>query len=432
MRKKHSFIGMLLVTALTLTAVGCSSNNAGDQGSSGGGDQGKVVLQYYTWTDEENYMRKVVDAFNAKNPDIEVKMNTISNNSDEYNTKIMNNLSGGSKMDVYSINGTSSLGLYASRNQLVDLSDPIKQANLDVGAYGPSFQDITQVLTQGKYYALPYRTSEYALFYNKAIFEKEGIEPPKQMTWNEYADLAKSLTKGDGSSKQWGGYYADWITAPLGALQQGTTLLDDNLDKVGDWLKFQDRLYEQDKSHMSYKQMKAESIDWIKQFESGNVAMMVNGEWTISMLKADIAAGKTDIDFDMAPLPQPDGVKDPVTVGGVSTFMGINPASGNQDAAFKFVQFVTGQEGESIIADSGVLPAFSSDKTKDSFLNGTGIQGSGFFFEAKAVAENQPVGQIEEVNRVYGEQRDLFLFHEQDADKTIQNFMSQRQSVLNK
>ncbi|MNW55397.1 hypothetical protein D3C74_330550 [compost metagenome] len=148
------------------------------------------------------------------------------------------------------------------------------------------------------------------------------------------------------------------------------------------------------------------------------------------MLKADIASGKTDMEFDMAPLPLPEGINDPITVGGVSTFIGINPKSGNSDAAFKFVQFVAGEQGESIIAESSVLPAYSSDKTKESFLNATGIQGSGFFFEANTVVENQPVPQIDEVNRVYSEQRDLTLFQEQDAATAIQNFSKQRQSVL--
>ncbi|WP_435923031.1 ABC transporter substrate-binding protein [Paenibacillus sp. DYY-L-2] len=424
------WISMLLVGSLGLALAGCgSSENAAPNNANG---NNKVVLEYYTWTDEEDYMKKVVDTFNAQNSDIEVRMTTISNNADEYDTKILNNLSGGSKMDVYSINGTSGLGLYSSKNQLVDLSDRIKEANLDVGAYGPSYQDITEVLTQGKYYALPYRTSQYALFYNKDIFDREGIPYPEQMTWEQYAELAKSLTKGEGPEKQWGGYYADWIIAPLGALQKGATILDDNLEPVGEWLDYLDRLYYKDQSHMSYKQMKAESIDWIKQFENGNVAMLVNGEWTVNMLKADIEDGKTDINFDMAPLPLPEGITDPTTVGGVSTFIGINPQSENVDAAFKFVQFVAGEEGESMIAESSVLPAYSSDKTKESFLNATGIQGSGYFFEANTVVENQPVPQIDEVNRVYKEQLGLLLFQEQDSAKTIKDFQDQRQSVLNR
>ena len=427
---KKSYAGIMLTAALAVAAVGCSSNNESAPSEEASAE--KVTLEYYTWTDEADYMQKIVDAFNAQNADIEVKMNTISNDANEYNTKMMTNLSGGSEMDIYSINSSASLGLFSSKNQLLDLTDRIKAANVDISAYGPSYQDITEKLTGGKYYGLPYRTSQYALFYNKAIFDKEGIPYPTKLTWNEYAELAKKLTKGEGADKQWGGYYADWMILPLGAIQQGATILDDDLTPVKDWLNFLDKIYYQDQSHMSYKQMKSQSTDWIKQFESGNVAMLVNGEWTVNMLKADIAAGKTDIDFDMTLLPQPEGAGDPTTVGGVSTFMGINPKSKNIDAAFKFVQFVTGEAGESIIAQSSVLPAYSSDATKEAFLNATGIQGSGAFFEANTMIENQPIPNISDLNAAFSEQRDLFLFQEQDADKTAEEFIKQRDSVLNK
>ncbi|MFD3257957.1 ABC transporter substrate-binding protein [Paenibacillus lentus] len=424
--KKYASLLLALVLILSLTA--CGGN--GKQDDNAGQSSDKAVLQYYTWTDEEDYMRKIVDDFNAKHENIEVKLNTISNDADEYNTKIMTNLSGGSQMDVYSINGTASLGMYAQKNQLLDLTEQIKNSKVEVSAYGPSFQDIVTVLTEGKYFALPYRTSQYAIFYNKAIFDKEGIEYPEQMTWNEYAELAKQLTKGEGVDKQWGGYYADWLIAPLGGLQSGSTILDDNLEPVEGFLQFLNRIYYEDQSHMSYKQMKGESIDWIKQFEVGNVAMLINGEWTINMLKADIDTGKTDIEFDMAPLPLPDGVQDQTTVGGVSTFIGINPASKNQEAAFEFVKYVTGNEGGTMIAESNVLPAFSSKDTKESYLKATNIQGSSYFFDAKTVMENQPVPKIDEVNRIFSEQRDLYLFQEQDLETTMNTFQQQRNQLL--
>ena len=45
----------------------------------------------------------------------------------------------------------------------------------------------------------------YGLFYNKKLFEKAGLEPPK--TWSEFVSTAKKLTKdtnGDGKIDQWG------------------------------------------------------------------------------------------------------------------------------------------------------------------------------------------------------------------------------------
>lgn len=425
--KKSSIL--ILTLLLAVFVVGCSSGDTTNNEKLQ--DEEKITLQYYTWTDEEDYMQKVVEAFNAQSSHIEVHLNTISNDANEYNTKIMTNLTGGAQVDIYSINGTAGLSLYSSRNQLVDLSPYISAANLDIGAYGPSYQDITEILTDGVYYALPYRTSQYALFYNKKLFDEAGIPYPEKMTWTEYAELAKQLTSGEGADKQWGGYYADWLIAPLGALQAGATILDDDLSEVGLWMDFLGQLYYEDQSHMSYKQMKAENIDWIKQFESGNVAMLVNGEWTINMLKADIANGKADISFDMAPLPLPEGVSDQISVGGVSTFVGINPQSKYVEEAFEFVKFLAGEEGGSLIAASSVLPAYSSPGTKEAFLEATEIEGSGYFFEANTVVENQPIPQIDEITRVYAEELDLFLFGEQDSATALANFAERRNALLN-
>ncbi|MFD0672827.1 ABC transporter substrate-binding protein [Cohnella sp. GCM10027633] len=429
MNKKKLYAGALATTVLSVIVSGCGANSNNAEQSPETGIE-KVTLEYYTWTDEADYMQKVVDAFNAQNSGIQVHMNTISNDADEYNTKMMLNLSGNSAVDVFSMSGSAGLGLYSSKKQLLDIGDRIKSANLDIGAYGPMLQDVTNTLTGGEYYALPYRTSSYALFYNKAVFDKEGIEYPEQMTWEQYAELAKRLTKGEGTSKQWGGFLADWIIYPIEALQKGTTILDDDLDNVKEWLDFTNVIFNQDQSHMSYKQMKAESVDWLKQFESGNVAMMVNGEWTVNMLQADVAAGKADIDFDMTILPQPEGAADPTSVGGLSTFMGISANSEHQDAAFKFVQFATGEQGGAILANASVLPAYSNDSTKDAFLKATGLQGSGAFFEAKTIIGDQPVPQIDQVNTAYKEQLDLFSFGEVDAGRAIANFIERRDKIV--
>lgn len=425
MRKKPIF-GSLVVCALL---AGFVSNVCWTGDNTGYAASKKVILQYYTWTDEKDYMEKVVDVFNRKNPDLKVQLNMISNNNDEYFKKILVMLSGGANLDLYSVNGTSKLDLYVSKNALVDLTKMLKDSKLNLAPYGPSFLD-TASMENGKYYALPYRSSAYALFYNKEIFDKEKMSYPKQMTWDEYAKLAASLTKGEGPHRQWGGYYADWMRVPLIALQKGSNLLDDNLEATSEWLQFLNRIYNTDKSHVSYKSMKAEQLDWIKMFESGKIAMLPNGEWTINMLKADIAAGKCKINFDMAPIPLPTGVKSPITAGGVSAYIGINSNSKNIKAAFRFAKFLCGPEGESIIANSSVLPAYISNQTRNSFLKATGIKGSEYFFHAKTVSENQPVRQIDAVNRTYDEEKDLYLLEQQNIQTTIKNFAEKRQEIL--
>lgn len=428
MRFKKEIAAALSVALIAGSAAGCSANQS--TVSSGAPGAESVTLQFYDWSDEKDYMQKAVAEFNKQDPKLQVNLNIINAANNEYKTKMLVMLSGGADLDVYCANGTSDLLVYTSKEALEDITDRVKQANINVSAYGPSFQDIVGK-TGDKYYALPYRASAYALFYNKDVFDGAKQAYPQQMTWSQYADLAKKLTSGSGADEQWGGYFADWMEAPFGALQSGSSLIDDSQDANRDWLSFLNRIYNVDKSHMSYKQMKAEKTDWLKEFESGKVAMMPNGEWTINMLNADIASGKCKISYGVAPFPIPDGSGEAVTVGGDSTFVGVYSKSKNKDAAFRFVQFLSGEEGESIIAKSGVLPAYNSSKTKETFLSSTGVDGSDYFFNVKkTVEENQLIDKMSQINQLNSEQRGLYLLGQQSLDDTMKDFTEQRKSIL--
>lgn len=430
MHFKKKIAATLSIVLAAGSVAGCSANQSAN--SSEGANSPSVTLQFYDWSDEKDYMQKVVAEFNKRDPKLQVDLNIINAANNEYKTKMLVMLSGGANLDVYCANGTSDLQVYTSKKALEDITDQVKQQSINVSAYGPSFQDLVGKLGN-KYYALPYRASAYALFYNKDIFDSAKQTFPQQMTWSQYADLAKKLTSGSGDTTQWGGYFADWMEAPFGALQNGSTLIDDSQDANRNWLSFLNQIYNVDKSHMSYKQMKAEKTDWLKEFESGKIAMMPNGEWTINMLNADIAAGKCKINYGIAPFPIPDGSSEAVTVGGDSTFVGVYSKSKNKDAAFQFVQFLSGEEGESIIAKSGVLPAYNSSKTKETFLSSTGVDGSDYFFNVKkTVEENQLIDKMSEINQLNSEQRGLYLLGQQSLDDTMKNFVEQRKSILGK
>ena len=152
-----------------------------------------------------------------------------------------------------------------------------------------------------------------------------------------------------GENKIWGGYIPDWLRAPIMTLQRGSNLLDDDLTPIIEWTEYLNRLYNIDMSHMSYAEMKLGKIDWIKIFESGKVAMLPNGEWTIAMLNADKEAGLHDINWDIAPLPvinKGDVIKSP---GGASTYMEYTAAqrtlrlrlsSSNRSAAYKAKKYL--------------------------------------------------------------------------------------------
>ena len=66
------------------------------------------------------------------------------------------------------------------------------------------------------------------LFYNPDLLAEAGVEMPEQLTWTEYAEMAKKLTAGEGPDKQWGGYWVDWHTQFM-ATQQGVYVNADDV-----------------------------------------------------------------------------------------------------------------------------------------------------------------------------------------------------------
>lgn len=385
-----------------------------------------VTLQYYGWN-EESYLKDIVTEFNKKDPNVQVNLNIIPGLNDEYLNKIQVLLAAGENLDLLSINATMQLNQYAAAGALAKLSDMIAKNNVDITAFGPTYQ---KSAIDGQQYGMPYRNSCWFLIYNKDIFDKEKLSYPAQMTWEEYAELAKKLTKGEGAEKQWGGYMVDWVMNFI-AIQKGATFMDDDITPLKESAEFLNKLYNTDKSHMSMSEMRATNSNWIAEFEKGNIAMMMNGDWFIGTIKADEAAGKSNVNWDLAPIPVPNGVE-PATSWGHYTYVGITGISKYKEQAFKFAQFLCGEDGASILAKAGYLTAYNSDKVKESFIGATNKESTGVIFNSKIVDEQPFHPKTAEVSAVYKEEMQLYLLGEKKLDDIMNSFSKRRDEILKK
>ena len=425
---KTFLLSLFVLTAILLAACGNQSSPAQQPTSHESGQAesaGIVELEYFIWNDEESYLSTVVDRFNALDNGIQVSLTSLPPN--DYNVRILTMLTAGADFDLFGVNGVSQLFQYATNGGLYDMTDMIGQSDVDVSAYGPSFMELA---IDGRWYILPYRTTAYALFYNKDIFDEAGIPHPSEMTWEAYAELALELTTGEGGNRQWGGFIPDWMFAPLSAIQRQSNFLDDDITAIEEWLLFLDRIYNIDNSHMSFAQMQIGNVDWIRMFESGTVAMLPNGEWTISMLNESIARGETDINFGVTFLPRPADISQNRSPGGVSTFIAIHALSPNPQEAFAFAQYLTSSEGAMILAEHGVLPAYTSSEIAEAFVLASGVDGANVFLALETYLETQPVHGIEEVLQLYQEEKEMFLVGEQSIEETMRNFTEGRASIF--
>lgn len=423
------FLAAALTAALiaSISVTGCSSSPSGSQASgSTSGGQSKVSLNYYIWSDEKTYIPQEIAAFEKDNPNISIKTIVIPNN--DYDDKMQVLLAGGTDIDIMDVRSIQKLSDYSKGMAIANLSELISRDKFDISPYGTLFQKYT---LNNVYYGLPVRGSCWMLLYNKDIFDKEKVPYPKQMTWPEYEALAKKLTHGSGSSKQYGAFLTTWMYNQM-AIQKGVTLLDDNpVPALNYSLKVYNQMFNVDKSAMGVADQKAINADADAEFETGKFATMINGDWTFSMIGADIKAGKAKLNWDVAPLPVPEGVE-PGTSHCNDSFIAIASNSKHKDEGWKFAKFICGEKGAMVMAQTMNFPAYRNDAVKDTYVKATGKAGSDIVFNAKLIQEQPANSNLSDIAKAYNEQSELYLLGEKSLDSAMKTFMDKRANILGK
>ncbi|MDF2725441.1 MAG: extracellular solute-binding protein family 1 [Paenibacillus sp.] len=79
-----------------------------------------------------------------------------------------------------------------------DLNEYITKTKYNTSRIDPSSLDLVKKLSGGKLYGLPVDAGGTYMLYNKDLFDKFGVAyPPNNMTWDQFADLSKRLSRSD-------------------------------------------------------------------------------------------------------------------------------------------------------------------------------------------------------------------------------------------
>lgn len=204
----------------------------------------------------------------------------------------------------------------------------------------------------GKYldvqYAVPWYTNNVALFYNTKLFEAAGIDGPPA-TWDELVEKGTTLTSGDNYGLMLGGGgFGSFQFWPF-AWQNGATLISEDgkqaefgSDAGLEAWQFYSDLYLTHKIVPEDVKSAGESWDQVfAPFIQERAAMVMAGDWAIGAFKD----GNPDLQFAVAPLPK--GKEAATVIGGYN--LGIPATAPNTDEAWKFIEWLTAQEQESIL-----------------------------------------------------------------------------------
>ncbi|CAM5706518.1 Extracellular solute-binding protein OS=Streptomyces tendae OX=1932 GN=GUR47_26490 PE=3 SV=1 [Streptomyces tendae] len=170
-----------MVSALGMTAVlgGC-----GLTGDSDGVTLKLVAADYGDSKDNssQKYWDELVKSYEAKNPDVRVDVTVYSWN--DVDRKVRELVEAGKAPDMAQIGAYSD---YADQDLLYRADDVL---SIPVQAdFVSQLAGAGQV--NGVQYGLPFAASTRVLFYNKTLFDKAGVQPPK--SWDDLAEAAEAL-----------------------------------------------------------------------------------------------------------------------------------------------------------------------------------------------------------------------------------------------
>src|SRR3954449_421298 len=298
--------------AAVLAALAVGASLASASPTHNGKASATTLTVWVGWSARElSEFKKVVQEYDAKNKDVEVKV--VGGINDD---KIIAALRSGNGPDVVSSFTSSNVGIYCSSGGWIDLAPYLKQSKIDMNQFPASTRYYTQY--KGKRCALPLLADVYGFYYNKKMFKAAGLTtPPKTMS--QLTAYAKKLTKksSDGSIKVAGynpflGFYAG--NAPdLSAYAPlfGAKYVDGGgksmISRDPAWnrmLKWQKSLVD----WYGYKKLQkfnagaADEFSASHAFEIGKLAMMIDGEWRVAFIGRE----HPSLDYGTAPAPVDD------------------------------------------------------------------------------------------------------------------------------
>ncbi|MFV1951825.1 MAG: ABC transporter substrate-binding protein [Nitrospinota bacterium] len=219
--------------------------------------------------------------------------------------------------------------------------------------------DIAGSIYNGNIYRVPMRTDAGMLYYRKDILKQAGLSPPE--TWDEFVDIALKLQSPPDvwgfvfQGKQYEGLICNFLELVWGA---GGDILDekgivriDGPEAISalQWMSdILNRYKICPPGVTTYQEEESRHI-----FHEGRAIFMRNWPyaWTLSQKDGSPIQGKIGI----IPMVHKKGGKSAATLGGWG--FGISRFSKNKEAAWKFIRFATGYEGQKILHfKNGAIP----------------------------------------------------------------------------
>ena len=418
MNKRKIFLLITIVISFAIVISSCSKKQKKGV---------PITLAFWGSTEEIEIIKNTVEPWDEKRDDLYVILQhvPIGGDTSRYVQRLLTQIAGGDAPDVIFMEVNIFVDFYF-KDVLMDLTPFIKKdKEFDIKDFYP---DVVRRFTrEGKIYVIPRDTAPFnCVYYNKDLFDKEGLEYPKNdWTWNDLVRIGKKLTKKNeqGIVTQYGfwtwcmmnfiysagGGFVDNINNPQRCIL--------NLPASKEGLQFYHDLMW--KYHISPRPG-AMDMGGLEMFETGKLAMYGSGIWETPRLRKI-----TTFDWDIVPFPR--HPKKGLKTGTGGSGYAILKTTKYPDKAWELVKCLAGDYGQAILGDTGLAqPArISIAASKHFAYDGKKPKNKAILLESVKNVVYEPFHpNWNEINRKYiGPELDLYNLNKQTLDEALEKIV---------
>lgn len=349
MRRKKLWGRIFLAAAIVGVLAGCSSKGGETTGASSvektKKEEGqKVTIAVWNEPNKDEALNMYAQAEKATGIKVEVTVIPESDYSSKLNQMVS---TGDDSADIYVI-WENDIANFAKAGGIIPMDDYLKSSSIQTGDFIDAVSSLSAGL--GGTYGLPWCAATELLFYNKDMFDAAGIPyPGNDWSYEDYKSAAEKLTKkkADGTTEQYGSALPNTQTWWAGIGGVGDKVYDPSKGEmvIGDGaVSFVTDVAAMTKNGI----MPEPSSDTADIFASGKAAMSWQGSWNIGTYGSSLS-----FQWDIATIPT-----DQVKYNTLHTgFYSINSKSKNKDAAFRVIEYLMGEEGQTINSKASGNPS---------------------------------------------------------------------------
>jgi len=417
MKKKWTLLKVIpMFLILLLVVSGCGGSK------SGGGSDKTVNLTMAAWGNpaEIKVYQKGVDAYMKEHPNVKIKLVPVP--GDNYEEKLLTELSGGKSHDVFYV-GAETMPKLVETGKIVDVTEFLETSASYVsasefadGLWGAARKD-------GKIYGVSVDNNPLVMYYNKKVLADAGIDKSPQelyeageWNWQAFEDLTGKLNaagKKGFVADGWSAHLFSWAWSNGGQLydDEGNFILEEN-PQAQEAFKYLEKNIKNGNFTYAGSLPKGQGADAM--FMSNQVGFVAAGRWLTPMFSEN-----KSLEFDYIPWPTNTGSKmEPAAIA--IAYMSVAKDSKNVEEAMKFMSYYTSAEGQKarLTGNGNAVPSVNG---VDELITDDAIpEHAEYLIDAReiGIVEDKQV-QIPGLEKELRDITELMYLGKQDADKTI-------------